>query len=304
MFCVCGIGMRCKIRYNKFLSKSQRRLKDGVAGCGLKQGLPAAVVGGQMLFDSHCHFTDEGFDGQREELAERIRGSELKFIADIGTDLRTSRAAAEAAAHWEVCYAVAGWHPAEVGRLDEELLAQTMELLKLPKVVAIGEIGLDYHWEDNPHRGLQQRWFRRQLQEAARLGAPVCVHTRDADGDTFDILKELALGKTKVLMHCYSGSAELARQYVKLGAKISIAGPVTYKNARKTVETVQAVDLSDLLIETDSPYLAPVPLRGQQNTPPYVEYVARKIAEIKDISYEEVAEATFRNACEFYGIDI
>ena len=105
-------------------------------------------------------------------------------------------------------------------------------------------------------------------------------------------------------MHCYSGSAELARQYVKLGAKISIAGPVTYKNARKTVETVQAVDLSDLLIETDSPYLAPVPLRGKQNTPPYVEYVARKIAEIKGISYEEVAEATFRNACEFYGINI
>ncbi len=276
-----------------------------------------------MLFDSHCHFTDEGFDGQREELAERIRGSELKFIADIGTDLRTSRAAAEAAARWEFCYAVAGWHPAEVGRLDEELLAQTMELLKLPKVVAIGEIGLDYHWEDNPHRGLQQHWFRRQLQEAARLGARVCVHTRDADGDTFDILREeifdkilpaaestagtpqtpvRAADRVKVLMHCYSGSAELARQYVKLGAKISIAGPVTYKNARKTVEVVEALDLKDLLIETDSPYLTPVPMRGKQNTPLYVEYVARKIAEIKGLDYEEVADATFRNACEFYRI--
>ena len=255
-----------------------------------------------MLFDSHCHFTDEGFDECRGELAEQIRDSQLKFIADIGTDLETSKKALAAAEKYDFCYAVVGWHPSEVGRLTDELLAQTLELYKHPKVVAVGEIGLDYHWEDNPHRGLQQQWLREQLLQAARLGAPVCVHTRDADGDTFDILKELALGKTKVLMHCYSGSAELARQYVKLGAKISIAGPVTYKNARKTVETVLALDLSDILIETDSPYLAPVPMRGKQNTPLYVEHVARKIAEIKGISYEEVAEATFRNACEFYGI--
>ena len=256
-----------------------------------------------MLFDSHCHFTDEGFDGIRDELAGRIRGSELKFITDIGTDLETSRRAAQAAASYEFCYAAVGWYPAEVERLSEEILAETLELLKQPKVAAIGEIGLDYHWEDNPPRELQQHWFRRQLQEAVRLGAPVCIHTRDADGDTFDILREEALGRTKVLLHCYSGSAELARQYVKLGAKISIAGPVTYKNARKTVETVEAIDLSDLLIETDSPYLAPVPMRGKQNTPLYVEYVARKIAEIKHVTYEEVAAATFENACRFYGID-
>ncbi len=275
-----------------------------------------------MLFDSHCHFTDEGFDECREDLAEKIRGSELKFIADIGTDLETSRKAVAAAEKYEFCYAVVGWHPSEVGRLTDELLAQTLELYKHPKVVAVGEIGLDYHWEDNPHRGLQQHWFRRQLQEAARLGARVCVHTRDADGDTFDILREeifdkvlpaagsagapqdavRAADRVKVLMHCYSGSAELARQYVKLGAKFSIAGPVTYKNARKTVEVVEALDLKDLLIETDSPYLAPVPMRGKQNTPLYVEYVARKIAEIKGLDYDEVADATFRNACEFYRI--
>ena len=255
-----------------------------------------------MLFDSHCHFTDEGFDGIREELAERIKGSQLRFIADIGTDLDTSKRAAEAAERYEFCYAVVGWFPGEVGRLNEELLAETLELLKRPKTAAIGEIGLDYHWEDNPPRDLQQHWFRRQLQEAVRLSVPVCIHSRDADGDTFDILREEALGRTKVLLHCYSGSAELARQYVKLGAKISIAGPVTYKNARKTVEVVEALDLSDLLIETDSPYLAPVPMRGKQNCPLYVEYVARKIAEIKGISYEEAADATFRNACEFYGI--
>ena len=292
-----------------------------------------------MLFDSHCHFTDEGFDGCRAELAEAIRGSQLRFIADIGTDYDTSVAAVRAAQDYEFCYAVVGWHPSEVGRLTEEQLARTLALLEQPKAVAIGEIGLDYHWEDNPPRDVQQFWFRRQLQEALRLGRPVCIHSRDADGDTFDILREevfskagapgtaqnsgapgagqnsdatgadpqkdcTAISSAKVLLHCYSGSAEMAKQYVKLGAKISIAGPVTYKNARKTVEVVKALDLKDLLIETDSPYLAPVPMRGKQNTPLYVEYVARRIAEIKGVSYEEVAEATFRNACQFYGISM
>ena len=281
-----------------------------------------------MLFDSHCHFTDEGFDGCRAELAEAIRGSQLRFIADIGTDYDTSVAAVRAAQDYEFCYAVVGWHPSEVGRLTEEQLARTLALLEQPKAVAIGEIGLDYHWEDNPPRDVQQFWFRRQLQEALSLDKPVCIHSRDADGDTFDILREEVFSKagaagagqnsgapgaaqnsaepctSKVLLHCYSGSAEMAKQYVKLGAKISIAGPVTYKNARKTVEVVEALDLKDLLIETDSPYLAPVPMRGKQNTPLYVEYVARKIAEIKGVSYEEVAEATFRNACQFYGISM
>ena len=257
-----------------------------------------------MLFDTHCHFTDEGFDTVREELTESIHSSQLKYIVDIGTDLETSKRAAEAAAKYDFCFAAAGWYPGEVGRLTEELLAETLKLFKQPKVVAMGEIGLDYHWEDNPPRELQQHWFRRQLQEAVRLGVPVCIHSRDADGDSFEILREEALGRTKVLLHCYSGSAELARQYVKLGAKISIAGPVTYKNARKTVETVEALDLSDLLIETDSPYLAPIPKRGKQNNPLYVEYVARKIAEIKGISFDEAAETTFKNACEFYGVSM
>ena len=278
-----------------------------------------------MLFDSHCHFTDPGFDDCRDQLAGQIRDLRLT-IADIGTDLDTSVAAARAAQQWEFCYAAVGWHPAEVDRLSEELLAQTLELCKEPKVVAIGEIGLDYYWEDNPPRELQQHWFRRQLQEAVRLGMPVCIHSRDADGDTLQILKEevflkripdpddaegqkngtaktvRASDRTKVLMHCFSGSAELARQYVKLGAKISLGGPVTYKNARHSVKVAEALDIEDLLIETDSPYMAPVPMRGKQNKPTYVQYVAKKIAEIKGITYEEAADATYRNACSFYGI--
>ena len=271
-----------------------------------------------MLFDSHCHFTDEAFDGTRDELAAQIRAAGLTIV-DIGTNLDTSLACASAAEKYEFCYAAVGYHPAEVEGLTDEILDKCLELYHLPKVVAIGEIGLDYHYDDGPDRGLQQLWFRKQLQQAVRLGAPVCIHTRDADADTLQILKEeifnkktaeteqtdqrdVTVEKPRVLMHCYSGSAELARQYVKLGAKISIAGPVTFKNARRNIEVVEAVDLKDLLIETDSPYLAPVPMRGKQNIPPYVEYVARKIAEIKGLSFEEVADATYRNACEFYGI--
>ena len=272
-----------------------------------------------MLFDSHCHFTDKGYDEFREELAAQIADSELARIVDVGTDLETSVLAADASQRWDFCYAAIGWHPSEVGRLTEELLAETLELCSRPKVVAIGEIGLDYHWEDNPSRELQQHWFRRQLQEAVRLGMPVCIHSRDADGDTLQILKEevflkrvpdpadpekmiKASDRTRVLMHCFSGSAELARQYVKLGAKISLGGPVTYKNARHSVEVAQVLDLKDILIETDSPYLAPVPMRGRQNKPIYVQYVAKKLAEIKGISYEEAAETTYQNACSFYKI--
>lgn len=259
-----------------------------------------------MLFDSHCHFTDPGFDDCRDQLAEQIRDLGLT-IADIGTDLDTSLAALRAAKQWDFCYAVVGWHPSEVGRLTEELLAKTLELCKEPKVVAVGEIGLDYHWEESPPREIQQHWFRRQLQEAVRLGMPVCIHSRDADGDTLQILKEevflkRASDRTKVLMHCFSGSAELARQYVKLGAKISLGGPVTYKNARHSVNVAEALDIGDLLIETDSPYMAPVPMRGQQNKPTYVQYVAKRIAEIKGMTYKEATDATYRNACSFYGI--
>ena len=276
-----------------------------------------------MLFDSHCHFTDEAFDEDREDLAEKIRAAGLRIV-DIGTDLKTSERCAAAAEKYEFCYAAVGYHPSEVEGLTDEVLDECLSLYRLPKVVAIGEIGLDYHYDDGPDRGLQQLWFRKQLQQAVRLGAPVCIHTRDADADTLQILKEeifnkkpqaegkdrttgqpgtFTLTKPRVLMHCFSGSAELARQYVKLGAKISIAGPVTYKNARRNIEVVEAVDLKDMLIETDSPYLAPVPMRGKQNIPPYVEYVAQKIAEIKGIGFEEVADQTYKNACEFYGIE-
>jgi len=184
-------------------------------------------------------------------------------------------------------------------------------LAKKPKVKAIGEIGLDFYY-NHSERDVQEYWFRRQAQLAVSLDMPIVIHDRDAHDEVLRILKEEGvfskarierLGDAKLLMHCFSGSKELARQYVKLGATISIAGPVTYKNARKLVEVVQEVPMERLLIETDSPYLTPEPLRGKVNRPDYVEHVARKVAEIRGISYEEVARITCENAKRFFFIE-
>ena len=183
-------------------------------------------------------------------------------------------------------------------------LDQLRLLAREPKIVAIGEIGLDYHWEDNPPREVQRECFEAQIELAKEIDMPICIHSRDADQETMDILKAHdAFTKTAgVLLHCFSGSAELAKQYIKLGAWISIAGPVTYKNNRKTIEVVESVPLERLLIETDSPYLSPEPMRGKPNNPGNVKYTAAKIAAIKNISFDEVADATYKNANLFYRI--
>ena len=271
----------------------------------------------KILYDSHCHITDETFDDCREELIAEMRASDLRFINTIAEDLETSRKVVAATKAVDFCYGTVGWHPHNVKDLTEELLAETLALLKEPKIQGIGEIGLDYHYDFSP-RDEQRHWFARQVQEAVRLKAPIVIHDREANEDVLNILRDNgAFSKerladfplrpdgspdARVLLHCYSGSAELARQYVKLGATISIAGPVTYKNARRAVETVEQTDLLHLLIETDSPYLAPVPMRGHTNKPVYVEYTARRIAEIKGISYEEVAAQTLQNACRFFDV--
>lgn len=277
----------------------------------------------KILFDSHCHISDERFSDCRDELIAEIEGSPIRFAADVGSNLKTSLDCAGNAEKYGFCYATCGYHPSELFDLDgpegKEIITRTLKLYEdNPKVVAIGEIGLDYHFDDAPSKEAQQYWFRYQLDEAIRLDAPVCIHSRDAEADTMTILKESGIfGKNRtsrfparpdgspdarVLLHCFSGSAETARQYVKLGATISLAGPVTFKNAHKAVEVARTVPLWSLLIETDCPYMAPVPMRGKTNKPTYVEYVARKIAEIKGISYEEAAMATLENACRFYGI--
>lgn len=271
-----------------------------------------------ILFDSHCHMTDSEFNSSRERLMEQFSRSRLRYICTIGDDLESSVKVVKMTEEYDMCYGAVGWHPHNVSRLDEEMMSLTLGLYKKPKIKAIGEIGLDYYRNHSP-RDVQRHWFKRQAEEAVRMKAPIVIHDRDANADVLAILKDVgAFSKerkadfparpdgspdARVLLHCYSGSAELADQYVRLGASISIAGPVTYKNARRAVETVLAVDIMHLLIETDAPYLTPEPMRGKRNIPTYVEYTCRKIAEIKEISYEEAAARTTENACRFFGIE-
>lgn len=271
-----------------------------------------------MLFDSHTHIHSERFDKDRDRLIAEIEASDVSYVVDVGWDLASSNQVAKHAVEHPWCYAAVGCHPHDAKTMDEESMILFKGLAKKAKVVAYGEIGLDYHYDHSP-RDVQQYWFRRQLQLALDLQMPIIIHDREANEDVMQILKEEGvfskkrtdlfppgpdgLPDARLLLHCYSGSRELAEQYVKLGATISIAGPITYKNARKGIEVVEAVDIKRLLVETDAPYLTPEPLRGKRNVSPYVEYTARKVAEIKGLSYEETARITCENAKRFFGIE-
>jgi TatD DNase family protein len=219
-----------------------------------------------------------------------------------GADFESSVKSIELADKYDMIYAAVGVHPHEAKTMDDMMLELLKGMTKKPKVMAIGEIGLDYHYDHSP-REIQREWFRKQIRLAKEVNLPIIIHDREANQDVMNILKEEKAFDTGVLMHCYSGSAELAKQYVKLGAYISIAGPVTFKNARKTVEVVKTVPIDHLMIETDSPYLTPVPHRGKRNESGYVRFVAEKIAEIKDMSFEEVARQTTENAKKYFGIE-
>lgn len=258
----------------------------------------------KCLFDTHCHLYDQDYDLIKDELIEGILDSDIKYVVDIGTDINTCRMVLQDIRTYDFCYGTVGYYPGDTGFLNEEIFAEMISMYRdNEKIVAIGEIGLDYHDPENyPDKETQKYWFVRQIKAAVELNAPICIHARDADGDVFDILCKEALGKIPVLLHCYSGSAELAAEYVKRGAMISLGGPVTFKNARHSVEVAKSVPLDHLLVETDAPYLTPVPHRGKINKPNYVEFTARKIAEIRGIGYEELANATLENACRFYRI--
>ncbi len=258
-----------------------------------------------MFFDSHTHLEEDAI------LAIQSPDSPISYVMDVGSDLETSLRAVEHAAQYPWCYAVVGYHPHEAKELGQVELDMIAALARKPKVKAIGEIGLDfYHNHSEPD--VQRDCFRKQIRLANDLKMPIVIHSREADQEVMDILKEEQAfsntrkswfdGKAGVLLHCYSGSKEMAEQYVKLGASISVAGPITYKNNRRTVEMVQAIGLEHLMIETDAPYLTPEPHRGKKNQSPYVIFTAMKIAAIKGISLEEVANATCQNAKTFFGI--
>lgn len=275
----------------------------------------------KMLFDSHAHINNDTFtEEEREALIADIEASDLSYVMDIGFDLPSSEQAVKDAQRLTWCYAAVGVHPHDAKTMDEDVLRRIKELAGEEKVQAIGEIGLDFYYNKSEAED-QRYWFRRQIQLANELKMPIVIHSREADQETMDILKEEgafsderaswfpkrpgAIGEKdcRVLLHCFSGSRELAEQYVKLGATISIAGPVTYKNNRKTTEVVGAIPIEYLLVETDSPYLTPEPFRGRKNKPPYVEHTARRVALIKGMEYEDVCRRTLENAKRFFGIE-
>lgn len=281
-----------------------------------------------MLFDAHTHLNEERYtDEERKALAREIEASPVDYILDAGSCFSDTEQAIKDAEAYPWCYASAGIHPEEAGDLTEEDMERLKEYAMHDKVRAIGEIGLDYYYDDGVPRDVQRRWFRRQIQLANELHMPIMIHSRDADFDTLTILKEEGafsderknwfpkrpgpvkedgsrdmLPDARVLMHCFSYSAETAAEYVKLGGTISICGPVTFKSNKKTRRVVETVPIEFLTVETDAPYLAPEPMRGRPNKSPYVEYTCRKVAEIKGIIYEDAAEFTKRNAMRFYDI--
>ncbi len=255
-----------------------------------------------MLFDSHAHLNSEKYTDDLDEVVKRIEMAGISYVMDVGFDLESSVLAVSHAQKYPWCYAAVGCHPHDAKTMDEDSMIFFKGLAGKPKVKAIGEIGLDYYY-DHSEREVQRYWFQRQIKLALALKLPIIIHDRDAHGDVLDILKNEGAFGTKVLMHCYSGSREQAEQYIKLGATISIAGPVTFKNAHKLVDVVKAIPIEHLLIETDAPYLTPEPFRGRRNEPAFVRYTAEKVAEIKGISYEEAAKKTAENAKRFFDID-
>ena len=252
-----------------------------------------------MLFDTHAHMNDPAFDEDREEVLLGLKDKGVEWMMNVGCCLESSRDCVAMAERYPFVYASVGTHPDSADEVDDAVLEEYGKLCKHEKVMAVGEIGLDYYYETIP-RDVQQRAFRLQMELAKELGMPVIVHERNAHEDGMKIVKEFK-GVTGVF-HCYSGSAEMARQLVDLGWYIGFTGVLTFKNARKAVETAQQIPLDRIVLETDCPFMAPDPFRGKRNDPGYLWRMAEKLAEIRGIGLEEVHRATTENAKRLYRI--
>ncbi|MFV0467236.1 MAG: TatD family hydrolase [Lachnospiraceae bacterium] len=250
-----------------------------------------------MIFETHAHYDDEQFNEDREILLEELHTSGIDKIINAGASLDSTRKGILIAEQLPYFYAAAGVHPSDIRDLNEDSFKWLREQCANPKVVAVGEIGLDYYWDkEEDVKSLQRYWFKRQMELARETSLPVIIHSRDAAADTLHCMKEIHAEEISGVIHCYSYSIELAREFLKMGYFIGIGGVVTFKNAKKLKEVVAEVPLESLVLETDAPYLAPEPFRGQRNRSDYLIYVAAKIAEIKDIPVETVQEVTYQNA--------
>ena len=254
-----------------------------------------------MIFETHGHYDDTQFDEDREQLIAEFLEKDIDKVMNVGADMQSSRNSVELAGKYPHFYAAVGVHPSEVGELTEADIQELKSMVQdNSKVRAIGEIGLDYHFDDDPPRDVQKKWFLRQLELAQELTMPIIIHSRDAASDTMEMLKRMDGGRNGGVIHCYSYSVEQAREYIKMGFYIGVGGVITFKNAKKLKEVVENIPLTSIVLETDCPYMAPEPNRGKRNNSAYICYVAEKIAELKGITYEEVVEQTEKNARHMY----
>lgn len=255
-----------------------------------------------MIFDTHAHYDDEAFNEDREKLIDEISRSEIRKIVNVGANLVTSQNSVDLSKKYDFFYAAVGVHPDDAAEVTDEGIERLRELAKGKKVVAVGEIGLDYYWNKD-NSDLQKTAFKRQIELARELSLPIIVHSRDAAADTMEILHETDAGKLGGVIHCFSYSPEIALESVKMGFYIGIGGVVTFKNAKKIKESVEAIPLEKIVLETDCPYLAPDPFRGKRNSSLYLEYVVKEIARLKGIDENTVMEQTFKNALNMYNIE-
>ncbi|WP_101696673.1 TatD family hydrolase [Clostridium minihomine] len=253
----------------------------------------------RLIFDSHAHYDDEAFAPDREELLQSLPEKGVCTVVSMGADYEGCKGALDLASRYSYIYAAVGIHPENVAELPSDYLSQLEEWAKQPKVVAIGEIGLDYHYKDMAPREVQKKVFEDQILLAKRLNLPIVVHDRDAHGDTMEILRR---HRPKGVVHCFSGSVEMMREVVSLGMYIGLGGVVTFQNARVAVEVAKEVPLTSLLTETDAPYLAPVPFRGKRCDSSMIRYVAQRIGEIRGQSADEILLAARHNAETLFDI--
>lgn len=250
-----------------------------------------------MIFETHAHYDDERFDEDRDQLLRSMREQGIHPIINVGASIESTKTTMELAEKYEFVYAAIGVHPSDIDGLNEETFQWLREQAASSKTVAIGEIGLDYYWDKEPKVQEKQRiWFKRQMALAKEVKLPVIIHSRDAAEDTMKIMREVHAEEVPGVVHCYSYSKEMALEFIKMGYYIGVGGVVTFKNAKKLKETVEAIPLERILLETDCPYMAPEPYRGKRNDSSYIPYIVEKIAEIKGITTEEVERVTEQNA--------
>ncbi|MFS0784133.1 TatD family hydrolase [Bacillus sp. 1P06AnD] len=255
-----------------------------------------------MLIDTHVHLNAEQYNEDLTEVIERAKEQGVDKMVVVGFDAETIKRAIELVEEYPFLYASVGWHPVDAIDMTEEDLKWLEELASHPKVVALGEMGLDYHWDKSP-KDIQKEVFRKQIALAKRVNLPIIIHNREATQDIVNILKEEGADEVGGIMHCFSGSEEIAEECMKMNFYISFGGPVTFKNARNVKEVAAQIPLDRLLVETDCPYLTPHPYRGKRNEPGYVKLVAEEIASLKGLPFEEIAAATTENAKKLFGID-